>query len=65
MCTFSDGLKLLKWLKSIGVDHYHSEIFQEYDMGSHTLQLGHYKIFNKDNVYVDEGTYVISQESGK
>ena len=56
--TFSDSLKYIQWLKSVGVDHYNSTIFQEYDMGSHTLQMGHFKSYDKDNIFVDEGTYV-------
>ena len=58
ICTFSGSLEILQWFKSVGVDHYNSTIFQEYDMGSHTLQMGHYKSYDKDNIFIDEGTYV-------
>ena len=58
ICKFSDGLKYVQWLKSIGVDHYNSTIFREYDIGTHTLRMGHYKSYDKDNKIADEGTYV-------
>ena len=51
-------MKYLQQVKRVGVDHYNSTIFQEYDMGTHALQMGHYKAYDKDNTLIDEGTYV-------
>ena len=51
-------MKYLQQVKRVGVDHYNSTIFQEYDMGTHALQMGRYKAYDKDDTFIDEGTYV-------
>ena len=48
--------KTIKWMKTVGYDHFNSTIIKQHDMGDYLCDRGSYSGYKKDNTSIDEAT---------